>query len=116
MRILLAVVLLLLLTPAPALAADGWASTWQGPGAATNDCRWPWTDCATRSITSKDTGLSITVTPTMYCECYVPGVQRPYRIIDLDPSQVRALGLDPSRGLWRVSVTYTDALPDTAMR
>lgn len=120
-------VLLLLLAAAlagrsPALAADpaqGWASTWSGPGAATHDCTWPWADCQTRAIRSLQTGLVIIVTPTMYCECHVPGVAHPDRLIDLDPAQVAALGLERSDGLWRVEVwpvSGRTGLPDTAMR
>jgi len=97
----------------------GIASMWAGPGAATHDCIWPWTDCAPRRVTALDTGLSIIVVPQMYCDCYV-GYTGPHgeteRLIDLDPSQVRALGLDPSRGLWRVSVELLGpTIPDTAM-
>ena len=101
----------------------GIASMWAGPGAATHDCVWPWTDCAPRRVTSLDTGLSIVVTPTMYCDCYT-GYTGPHgeteRLIDLDPSQVAALGLDPSSGLWRVTVEFLDqtppTIPNTAMR
>ena len=38
------------------------------------------------------------------------------RIVDLDPSMVRALGLDPADGLWPVDVQPVGGLPDTAMR
>jgi len=97
----------------------GIASMWAGPGAATHDCVWPWTDCVPRRVTALDTGLSIIVVPQMYCDCYV-GYTGPHgeteRLIDLDPSQVRALGLDPSRGLWRVSVELLPTIPDTAFR
>jgi hypothetical protein len=91
----------------PPVYGEGIASTWPGPGAARNDCTWPFIDCETVTVTSSDTGLSISVTPVTWCHCWTR-VQGPSgetdRIIDLDPSQVRALGLDPSRGLWRVSV------------
>jgi hypothetical protein len=69
------------------------------------------------------------VTPTMFCDCYTGIHQGKYqeRLIDLDPSMVRALGLDPSQGLWPVTVTplsgprtttgaaSPSALPDTAI-
>jgi hypothetical protein len=134
---------LVLLLPARAAAADGCrpepvtpetpsgiagcvhygygiASTWPGPGAARNDCVWPWRDCQTVRVTSLTSGISIIVTPTMFCDCY----QRPgpngerRRIIDLDPAQVRALGLESAGGLWPVNVQPVGlgGLPDTAMR
>lgn len=91
---------------------DGIASMWQGPGAATHDCVWPWKDCQTRSVQSLDTGLVIIVTPSMYCDCFV-GRTGPNgeteRLIDLAPSMVAALGLDPAAGLFRVRVTPVDA-------
>jgi hypothetical protein len=102
----------------------GWASMWGGPGVARNDCVYPWTDCPPLRVTSLQTGLSITVMPVTWCMCWV-GVTGPngeqQRIIDLDLSQVAALGLDPSRGLWKVRVTPasplpTTLLPDTATR
>lgn len=99
---------------------QGIASTWQGPGAATHDCRWPWDDCQTRAVRSLQTGLVIVVTPQMYCLCEVPGSAHPHRLIDLDPAQVAALGLDRSQGLFPIEVWPVDgrtglAVPDTAM-
>jgi hypothetical protein len=94
---------------------EGIASTWGGPGAARNDCVYPWRDCQTVAVTSLTTGLRIIVTPTMYCDCYT-GTRR-QRLIDLDPAMVRALGLDPADGLWPVTVYPVDAstgLPDTS--
>lgn len=103
----------------PPQYGEGTASTWSGPGAARNDCIWPWTDCVTIRITSIVTSRSIIVTPVMWCHCYVnaPGPNgETARLIDLDPSQVAALGLDASHGLFRVSVEpATVALPDTAL-
>jgi len=99
----------------------GTASMWQGPGAARNDCVWPWRRCQTIRIQSLTTGLTIVVTPTMFCDCWQGGIgpngERP-RIVDLDPSMIAALGLDPSDGLWKVRVTpvlATTTLPNTAM-
>jgi hypothetical protein len=99
---------------------EGIASEWGGPGAATHDCRFPWKDCAPRAVQSLDTGIVIIVKPQMYCDCFV-GREGPngetQRLIDLDPSQVHALGLDPAAGLFRVRVWFTSGqpLPDTAM-
>lgn len=99
----------------------GTASSWAGPGAARNDCLWPWTACTTIEVVALDTGLRIVVTPTMYCDCYTgrrgPNGER-QRIVDLDPAQVAALGLNPAEGLWPVRVrpvSPTTGLPDTAM-
>lgn len=100
---------------------QGIASTWQGPGAATPDCRWPWTDCQTRAVRSLQTGLVIIVTPQMYCNCYVGRVGpngETERLIDLDPAQVAALGLDRAQGLFPIEVWTVgpgSGLPDTAM-
>jgi len=103
----------------------GKASTWGGPGVARNDCTYPWTACTPIQITSLSTGLSIVVTPTMYCDCWRglkpgetgPNGERP-RLVDLDPLSVVALGL-PGPGLWDVRVepvnTATVMLPNTAM-
>src|SRR5688500_7320805 len=85
----------------------GTASAWQGPGAARNDCVWPWLRCVPVVVTALATGRSITVTPSMWCMCWVQTIGpngETERIIDLAPDQVRALGLDPSQGLWRVRV------------
>lgn len=134
--------ILLLATPSPTIACQpepasqwapagysgceqwgiGTASTWQGPGSATNDCLYPWTSCTPRVVTSLDTGRSITVVPQQFCHCYVnaPGPNgETARLIDLAPDQVAALGLNVSAGLFRVSVepaTYLPmTLPDTRM-
>lgn len=110
---------------------EGLASHWQGPGVARNDCLWPWTHCTPIRITSLQTGRSLTVTPTMYCDCYTGTSDQ--RLVDLDPSTLRALGLDPAAGLYPVRVTplgfngitagggttttsTASTLPDTAMR
>jgi hypothetical protein len=93
----------------------GTASMWGGPGAARNDCEWPWRDCQTIAIRSLDTGLVIVVTPTMFGDLYTGTANE--RIVDLDPGMVAALGLDASRGLFPVEVWPVDAssgLPDTS--
>ena len=83
---------------------SGIASHWSGPGVARNDCEFPWTGCATIVITSDETGRSVTVQPTMFCDCYIA---RDYgetsRIVDLDPATLAALGLDPDLGLYPVT-------------
>ncbi len=110
----------------PPLFGDGTASRWQGPGVARNDCVWPWTDCQPIRITAHQTGLSVIVTPVMWCHCWT-GVSGPSgesrRIVDLDPATLSALGLDSSTGLYSVNVEpapgwavapAVQALPDTA--
>ena len=105
----------------------GTASTWPGPGVARNDCVWPWDECQAIAITSLETGVTIIVTPQMFCDCWT-GHDGPNgetaRIVDLDPTSVAALGLDPSRGLWPVEVQpfregdlghMQPVLPDTAV-
>jgi hypothetical protein len=97
----------------------GDASRYPGSGVARNDCVYPWTACTPIQITSLETGISIIVTPTMFCDCY----QRPgpngetLRLVDLDPATVAALGLDWNDGMYDVSVEPATIvlLPDTRM-
>jgi hypothetical protein len=49
---------------------EGIASWYHGTGIARNDCVWPWTSCTPIKITSLETGRSVIVTPTMFCDCY----------------------------------------------
>jgi hypothetical protein len=101
---------------------DGIASRYPGPGVARNDCTYPWTSCTPITITSHQTGITITVTPRMFCDCYTGGwgTYRE-RLVDLDPGAVRALGLDWRDGLYPVTVAPVGKhagatpLPDTAV-
>lgn len=102
----------------PPRYGEGTASTWGGPGAARNDCTYPFTACEPLTVRSLDTGRVITITPTTWCMCWV-GVVGPAgereRIIDLGPEQWAALGL-PGPGLYRVEVRPAVALPNTSIR
>jgi len=84
------------------LYGEGIASRWGGPGVARNDCVWPWTHCTPIAITSLQTGITIIVTPRMFCDCYTGTADE--RLVDLGPTEVAALGLDPDQGLYPVSV------------
>ena len=96
------------------LYGHGVASRWSGPGVARNDCLYPWTRCTPITITSLQTGRSITVVPRMYCDCWIGTPDQ--RIVDLDPAAVAALGLDPSAGLYPVDVQPAVVVPDTSIR
>ena len=107
----------------PPIYGSGTASTWPGPGVARNDCVYPWTACPPIVVTSVDTGRSVTVTPSMWCMCWV-GFTGPQgetaRLVDLDPVTLAALGLE-GQGLYPVWVdpafvpTPAPVLPDTAV-
>ena len=81
------------------------ASWYHGSSAARNDCVWPWNACQPITITSLQTGRSITVTPAMYCGCYLGDSDASNdRGVDLTPQQVTDLGLSLSAGLYRVVI------------
>jgi hypothetical protein len=91
---------------------DGIASTWGGDVAAAQWCVYPWTDCGSATVTSHETGITITVSIGMFCDCYW---ETDRRLIDLTIEQVLSLGLDPAAGLFDVTVTPLAPLPDTAV-
>lgn len=104
----------------------GTASWWGGDSAARNDCEYPWVGCVPVTVTSLTTGVTIAVTPAMYCGCYLGDADPENdRLIDLTRDQLRELGLDPADGLFSVAVrpaeptwcTFPDGcqLPDTAI-
>lgn len=110
---------------------DGIASRYgtSGDGVAMNFCTYArrvTEGCGWVTIQSHDTGVTVTVRVVDYCDCYTGTADE--RIVDLQPGVVAALGLDPSRGLYPVTVWREDAssstladvarapmLPDTAM-
>jgi hypothetical protein len=81
----------------------GIASWYSGSAVAANWCEWPWTTCGSVTITALDTGISLTATVAMYCDCYTGTADE--RLLDLPRDLVVALGLDLSRGLYAVTVT-----------
>lgn len=92
---------------------SGLASRWQGPGVAVNSCLWPWTACDPITITALDTGRSITVRPTMFCDCWHRTARM--KLVDLPPAIVTRLGLAWADGVYRVRVEPAALLPDTAV-
>jgi hypothetical protein len=94
----------------------GRASFYAGTSVARNDCVFPWTDCAPITITARATGRSVTLTPHMYCDCYLgDGDPSNDRMVDLTPQVVAELGLDPAAGLFEVSVEPASASPVTLL-
>lgn len=123
MRSIFLAILLILALTLPVRAGGGitGVASWYGPGngVAMPFCTWTYRNtvgCGSVLITSLDTGQS-TVAPVIdYCQCYVGTPQE--RIVDLQLGVVAALGLDPSRGLFRVTVVggVEPVLTDTSMR
>jgi hypothetical protein len=116
-------------------SGDGVASHYgPGNGAAMNFCTWTLrhsTGCGWVTIQSHDTGLVVTVPVVDFCDCFTGTPDE--RLVDLQYGVLSALGLDPSRGLYPVTVSLGGApsvaaepatqpaapapavLPDTAM-
>jgi hypothetical protein len=99
---------------------DGIASHYgPGNGVAMNYCTWALRDnsgCGSVTITSLDTGRSVTVPVIDFCDCYTGTANE--RLVDLQYDVVTALGLDLSAGLYRVNVRIPESfllLPNTAM-
>lgn len=90
-----------------------------GSGVARNDCTWARrtnSGCGSVTITSLETGLSVTAPVIDYCDCYTGTADE--RIVDLQWGVVDALGLDRSAGLYRVRVERagtSSATPAPAM-
>jgi hypothetical protein len=59
--------------------------------------------CGLVTITSSDTGRTVTVPVVDYCDCYTGTDNQ--RIVDLQYGVLDALGLDYAKGLYEVSVT-----------
>lgn len=97
-----------------AVYGDGYASRWEGPGVARNDCLYPWTDCRPIAVTASSTGRSVTVTPRMFCDCWLRTANE--KLVDLDRATVRKLGLRWADGRYAVTVEPAGWLPDTAAR
>ena len=100
----------------------GIASTYgPGRGVAMNFCTWARrhsTGCGSVSITSQDTGRTVTAAVIDFGDLYTGTPNE--RIIDLQYGVVEALGLDLSLGLWPVIVEPVTAppmlLPNTSTR
>jgi hypothetical protein len=58
--------------------------------------------CGSVTIRSYDTGITVTAPVIDFCDCYF--LTSDERIIDLQYGVVDALGLDRSRGLYKVEV------------
>jgi hypothetical protein len=70
-----------------------------------NFCTWAYRNehgCGSVTISSVDTGITVTVPVVDYCDCYTGTSDQ--RIVDLQWGVLDALGLDSSRGLYEVEV------------
>lgn len=107
--------------PSAPLASQSGVASWYGPGTgvASQWCTWTLrtqSGCGWARITSLDTGIVVVAPVIDWCQCYRGTPQE--RILDLQLGVVAALGLDPSRGLFQVSVEWLSApvfIPDTSM-
>lgn len=115
------VALLMLVAPVQAGGPVTGIASHYGPGfgAAMPFCTWTYRHahgCGSMLVTSLDTGRSAVVPIIDYCQCYVGTPNE--RIIDLQWDVVTALGLDLSRGLYRVTIeptTGTVVIPNSSM-
>lgn len=90
-----------------------------GTGVARNACTWAvrhHKGCGRVLIRSLETGRATIARVVDFCDCYTGTPDE--RIIDLQYGVLDALGLDPARGLYRVTVRPYQPwlLPDTAIR
>jgi hypothetical protein len=77
-----------------------------GGGVAMNFCTWTLrhsAGCGWVTVTSSQSGLSVTVPVVDFCDCYTGTPDE--RIIDLQYDVVAALGLSLSTGLYEVTVS-----------
>jgi len=119
-----AAVLLLVSSVRGAGPVEGWASEYgPGNGVAMTFCTWTLRHsegCGWVRIQSLDTGVTVVVQVIDYCYCLVPDSPHPHRVVDLEYGVVKALGLDPSLGMYEVSVERTGTagplLPNTATK